>query len=67
MDGFRESDNVVVIAATNREFILDDALIRSGRFDTKIKVKLPNEEDRIGIMKIHLRNVNKIESKIKHN
>jgi ATP-dependent 26S proteasome regulatory subunit len=38
MDGFREIENVVVIAATNREHVLDDALIRSGRFDTKIKV-----------------------------
>ena len=57
MDGFRDSDNIVVIAATNREFILDDALIRSGRFDTKIKVSLPNEEERYGIMNIHLRNV----------
>ena len=43
MDGFRGIENVVVIAATNREQMLDDALIRSGRFDTKIKINLPNE------------------------
>ena len=42
MDGFKEMENVVVIAATNREHLLDDALIRSGRFDTKIKITLPD-------------------------
>lgn len=42
MDGFKEMENVVVIAATNREQLLDDALIRSGRFDTKIQVLMPN-------------------------
>lgn len=50
MDGFREIENVVVIAATNREKLLDDALIRSGRFDTKIKVNLPDESDRNGVL-----------------
>lgn len=50
MDGFREIENVVVIAATNREKLLDDALVRSGRFDTKIKVNLPNEDDRNGVL-----------------
>jgi len=57
MDGFRENQDIVVIAATNRASLLDEALLRSGRFDTKIKIDLPNLEDRIGIMKIHLRNV----------
>jgi cell division protease FtsH len=57
MDGFRETENVVLIAATNREYILDDALVRSGRFDTKIKISLPNEEDRVGILAIHLKTV----------
>jgi cell division protease FtsH len=55
MDGFKELSNVVVIAATNRVNMLDDALLRSGRFDTKIKVELPNEEERTGIMLIHLK------------
>jgi cell division protease FtsH len=36
MDGFRDIGNVVVIAATNRINMIDDALLRSGRFDTKI-------------------------------
>jgi len=57
MDGFEESKNVVVIAATNREQVLDEALIRSGRFDTKIQVSLPDEKEREGIIKIHLKNV----------
>ena len=57
MDGFRAMENVVVIAATNREQLLDDALVRSGRFDTKIKVNLPNRDEREGIIKIHLKNV----------
>ncbi len=57
MDGFRENQDIVVIAATNRAQLLDEALMRSGRFDTKIKIDLPNLADRVGIMKIHLRNV----------
>ncbi len=43
MDGFRDIGNVVVIAATNRINMIDDALLRSGRFDTKIKLEMPNE------------------------
>ena len=57
MDGFRENQDIVIIAATNRPTLLDEALLRSGRFDTKIKIDLPDEADRIGIMKVHLRNV----------
>jgi len=57
MDGFRENHDIVIIAATNRPTLLDEALIRSGRFDTKIKIGLPDLQDRVGIMKIHLRNV----------
>lgn len=57
MDGFQGMENVVVIAATNREQLLDDALVRSGRFDTKIKVNLPNKHEREGVIKIHLKTV----------
>ena len=57
MDGFATTSNIVVIAATNRIKLLDDALVRSGRFDIKIKLDLPNLEDRKGILKIHLRDV----------
>lgn len=48
-------ENVVVIAATNRLQLIDEALLRSGRFDTKIAVHLPDEEERKGIIKVHLR------------
>jgi len=57
IDGFSENDNIVVIVATNRIGVIDDALLRSGRFDIKIEVKLPNENERLGILKIHLNNV----------
>lgn len=57
MDGFSENCNIVVIAATNREQLLDKALIRSGRFDTKIKVGLPDEKDRLGVLDIHMKHV----------
>lgn len=57
MDGFRENANIVVIAATNRVNLLDEALLRSGRFDTKLKIDLPSEKERLGIMKVHFRNV----------
>lgn len=57
MDGFASSSNIVVIAATNRIQLLDDALVRSGRFDIKIRLDLPNLEDRKGIVRIHLKEV----------
>lgn len=57
MDGFRENEKIIVVAATNRVLCLDDALLRSGRFDTKIKVELPNEEERFGIIRLHLQKV----------
>ena len=53
MDGFESHDNIVVIAATNRPDILDPALIRSGRFDRKIKVNLPTVGSREDILKVH--------------
>lgn len=53
MDGFDDSSKVIVIAATNREDILDDALIRPGRFDRKIEVKAPNADGRERILMVH--------------
>ncbi len=53
MDGLRSLKNVVVIAATNRPDILDPALLRAGRFDRAIEIKLPEEPVRFQILKIH--------------
>lgn len=55
MDGFSTNDGVVVIAATNRLDSLDDALIRPGRFDRKIKVPLPNIEARRKIASVYMK------------
>jgi ATP-dependent Zn protease len=54
MDGFDENDQVVVVAATNREKFLDFALVRSGRFDLKVPVNLPNKSERTGILLLKL-------------
>ena len=53
MDGFNNETNIVVIAATNRIDILDEALLRPGRFDRKIQVALPNVSGREAILKVH--------------
>ncbi len=53
MDGFEPTDNVIVIAATNRGELLDKALIRPGRFDRRVQVSLPDLEERKSIIKIH--------------
>jgi len=55
LDGFSDSENVKVVAATNRVDILDPALLRSGRFDRKIEFPLPNKEGRKRILQIHSR------------
>ena len=56
MDGFEKDDSVIVLAATNRADILDSALTRSGRFDRKVKVGLPDVYGRRKIIDVHLRN-----------
>ncbi len=53
MDGFGSSDQVIVIAATNRMDVLDPALTRPGRFDRQITVSLPDIKGRVEILKIH--------------
>ena len=50
MDGFDNSDNIIVIAATNRGDTLDDALLRPGRFDRIITIDLPTKEGRAEIL-----------------
>jgi cell division protease FtsH len=56
MDGFHQNDNIMVIAATNRKDILDQALLRPGRFDKIIHIPLPDKSSRRDIIKIFLRN-----------
>jgi cell division protease FtsH len=57
MDGFDTSDQVIVIAATNRDDILDPALTRPGRFDRRVFVPLPDIKGRMEILKVHARKV----------
>ncbi len=56
MDGFETDGSVIVIAATNRPEMLDEALLRPGRFDRTITIGLPDITDREEILKIHSRN-----------
>lgn len=56
MDGFTPNEQVVVIAATNRGDLLDNALLRPGRFDRRILVDYPDVEGRKEILMIHARN-----------
>ncbi|MFX0074642.1 MAG: AAA family ATPase, partial [Candidatus Hermodarchaeota archaeon] len=58
LDGFDRRGNVKFIAATNREDILDPALLRAGRFDRSIEFPLPNKIAREQIFKIHMRDIN---------
>ncbi len=58
MDGFEPLDNVKIIAATNRLDILDEALLRPGRFDRIILVPYPDYTARVEILKIHTRRMN---------
>jgi cell division protease FtsH len=55
MDGFEATEGIVMIAATNRPDILDPALLRPGRFDRQVVVPLPELDDRIEILKVHVK------------
>lgn len=58
MDGFESNKGVVVIAATNRADILDQALVRPGRFDRQIQVDPPDVQGRVAILKVHAKDKN---------
>lgn len=55
MDGFDQTESVIVMAATNRPDVLDPALLRPGRFDRQVTVGLPDKAGRLAILKIHTR------------
>jgi cell division protease FtsH len=57
IDGFDSSDQVIVIAATNRSDVLDPALTRPGRFDRQVFVSLPDIKGRFEILKVHAKKV----------
>ena len=56
MSGFNDNDGIIVVAATNRIDILDEALLRPGRFDRQIEVNLPDVNGRYKILKLHSEN-----------
>ncbi|MBT5364958.1 MAG: ATP-dependent zinc metalloprotease FtsH [Phycisphaerae bacterium] len=57
MDGFELSDQVIVMAATNRADVLDPALTRPGRFDRQVQVPLPDVEGRKAILEVHAKKI----------
>jgi proteasome regulatory subunit len=58
LDGFDSLENVKIIAATNRPDILDDALLRPGRFDRVIEIPMPDEKARSAILSLHVKKMN---------
>ena len=57
MDGFGTDTPVIILAATNRPEVLDQALLRPGRFDRQVLVDKPDFEGRVKILKVHMKNV----------
>jgi len=55
MDGFETNSGVIILAATNRADVLDNALLRAGRFDRQIYVDMPDANERKEIFKVHLK------------
>jgi cell division protease FtsH len=55
MDGFEQTESVIVMAATNRPDVLDPALLRPGRFDRQVTVGLPDRHGRLEMLKVHVR------------
>jgi ATP-dependent metalloprotease FtsH len=56
MDGFDSSSGIMVIAATNKIEVLDEALLRAGRFDRRVFITLPTKVDRLKILNLYLKN-----------
>ncbi|PAF51640.1 hypothetical protein BKH44_05355 [Helicobacter sp. 13S00477-4] len=54
MDGFEDSNGVIIIGATNKIEVIDEALLRSGRFDRRIYVQLPDLDERVKILEVYL-------------
>ena len=57
MDGFEASENIILIAATNRPDVLDPALLRPGRFDRQVVVPNPDVSGRERILRVHMKDV----------
>jgi len=57
MDGFETNEGVILIAASNRPDVLDPALLRPGRFDRRVIVDRPDANGRVGILRVHTKNV----------
>ena len=57
MDGFETNEGVILIAATNRPDVLDPALLRPGRFDRRVVVDRPDIGGRLGILRVHCRDI----------
>ncbi len=55
MDGFEESSGVMVIAATNKIEVLDEALLRAGRFDRRVHIALPDLKERLSTLNLYLK------------
>ena len=60
MDGLRETEGVIVLAATNRPESVDEALLRPGRFDRLVEVPLPNRAGRQAIFGVHMRRAERV-------
>src|SRR5699024_6150140 len=57
MDGFETDEGVIIMAATNRPDVLDQALLRPGRFDRQIMIDKPDLNGRVEVLKVHVRDI----------
>ena len=66
MDGFDDNTGIVVVAATNRLGVLDEGLLRPGRFDRKVHVPLPGRDDRLEIITVHAQRLPHLAANLSH-